>query len=140
MALLTADQIFAADDRKYEVVPVPEWGGDVRLRTLSGKERDKFESTLQQRKGNRVKDNMENFRARLVGLCAVDATGGPLFTNTQQINLLGDRSVAALQRLFDKCNEMNGFSEQDIEELTEDFEEAPVAASTSVSQVISGGQ
>jgi hypothetical protein len=54
-----------------------------------------------------------------------------MFTNSQDILALGGKSVAALQLLFNKCNEMNGFTEKDIEELTEDFEEAPGEPSTS---------
>lgn len=131
MALLSADEILAADDRVYEIVPVPEWNGEVRLRSLTGKERDSFEASLSEQKGNKVKRNVENFRARLVSLCAVDDEGKQLFTNRQQVELLGNKSVAALQRVFDKCNEMNGFSDKDIEELTEDFDEAPDASSTS---------
>lgn len=131
MALLTADQILGADDRRYEIVDVPEWGGQVRLRSLTGRERDSFEASLQDRKGKSVKENIENFRARQVALCAVDEDGKLLFTNKQQVVLLGNKSVAALQRIFNKCNEMNGFTEQDIEELTEDFDEAPDENSTS---------
>ena len=32
MALLTAEQILEASDRRYEVVDCPEWGGEVRVR------------------------------------------------------------------------------------------------------------
>ena len=131
MALLTADEILSADDRRYEIVDVPEWGGQVRLRSLTGRERDSFEASLQDRKGKSVKENVENFRARQVALCAVDEEGKLLFTNKQQVVMLGNKSVAALQRVFNKCNEMNGFSEQDVEELTEDFDEAPDGSSTS---------
>lgn len=128
MALLSADEILAADDRRYEIVPVSEWGGEVRVRSLTGRERDNFELSLSDGKKGETK---ENFRARLVALCAVDADGKPLFTNKQQVIMLGNKSVSALQRVFDKCNEMNGFSEQDVEELTEDFGAAPDGSSTS---------
>jgi len=128
MALLSADEILAADDRRYEVVEVPEWNGDVRVRSLTGRERDNFELSLQDGKKGNTK---ENFRARLVALCAVDESGKLLFTNKQQVVLLGNKSVSALQRVFDKCNEMNGFSEEDIDELTEDFGGAPDESSTS---------
>lgn len=131
MALLSKDAILSADDRRYAEVNVPEWGGSVRLRSLSGTERDRFEASFQETKGKAAKDNMENFRARLVALCAVDEEGKLLFSNRQEVILLGNKSVAALQRLFDKCNEMNGISEQDVEELTEDFDEAPAESSTS---------
>jgi len=40
--LLTRDEILKAEDIQYETVPVPEWapGGTVRVKTLSGEERD----------------------------------------------------------------------------------------------------
>lgn len=133
MALLTRDQILSVDDRTYATVAVPEWGGSVKLRTLTGKERDRFEASLQADSKGSKKKNMENFRARLVALCAVGDDNRPMFTNSQDVIMLGDRSVAALQRLFNKCNEMNGLTDEDIEELTEDFEEAPAEASTTSS-------
>jgi hypothetical protein len=125
MALLSADEILAADDRRYEIVPVPEWNGEVRVRSLTGRERDNFELSLQDGKKGNTK---ENFRARLVALCAVDADGKPIFTNKQQVVLLGNKSVSALQRVFDKCNEMNGFSEDDIDELTDELSDGDNAA------------
>lgn len=131
MALLSADDILAVDDRRYEIVPVPEWGGEVKLRSLTGKERDAFEASLSEQRGTKVKRNVENFRARLVALCAVNEENKLLFTNKQQVVLLGNKSVAALQRVFDKCNEMNGLSDADIEELTEDFDEDTDENSTS---------
>lgn len=131
MALLGRDQILSADDRVYCDVDVPEWGGTVRLRSLSGRERDNFEATLQEQRGGKTKQNFENFRARLVALCAVDDAGNPLFPNRADVVMLGNKSVSALQRLFNKCNEMNGMTEQDVEELTEGFEEAPAEVSTS---------
>lgn len=131
MALLTRDQIIAVDDRTYEEVDVPEWGGSVRMRSLSGKERDDFEASMMQRKGNKVKDNMANFRARLLALCIVDENGKRLFVLPTEVLALGDRSAAAIQRLYNKANEMNGFSEKDVEDLTEDFDQAPDGASTS---------
>jgi hypothetical protein len=121
MALLNRDEILGKDDRTYEVVEVPEWGGPVRLRSLTGRERDSFEATLQEQRGGKTKQNFDNFRARLVGMCAVDEEGKLLFANRADIVMLGNKSVAALQRLFNKCNEMNGLSEQDVEELTEGF-------------------
>jgi len=132
MALLSKDQILSADDRRYEVVEVPEWGGEVRLRSLTGRERDAFEASFQDTKGGKGKgSNLDNFRARLVAKCAVDESGKLLFANKSEVDQLGNKSVAALQRLFDKCNEMNGISEQDVEEMTEDFDEAPGENSTS---------
>jgi len=38
MKILTADEIWAAKDIEERTVPVPQWGGAVRIRTLSQKQ------------------------------------------------------------------------------------------------------
>lgn len=133
MALLSADQILGADDRKYEVVAVPEWGGDVRLRSLSGSERDEYENSLVQQIGNKQVTNARNARAKLVALCAVNENGTPLFDKADVIKL-GSKSSAALQRLFDAACRMNGFGEEDMKELEGNSEPAQSGPSTSGSQ------
>lgn len=129
MALLTRDQIFAAKDYKTVDVPVPEWGGDVRIRSLTGAERDKFEAGLQVVKGGKSKPNTANFRARLVALCAINDAGELLFSPPDVVSL-GQKSVGALQRVFNACNDLNGFSDDDVDDLTSDFGEEAEEAST----------
>ncbi len=46
MGLLTKDDILGADDLATEDVEVPEWGGCVRVRALTGTERDAFEAAM----------------------------------------------------------------------------------------------
>lgn len=130
MALLTREQILNADDRKTQVVEVPEWGGSVMIRTLSGKERDRFEASLQVTRGSKTKQNYDNFRARLISLCVVNESGERTFSDAD-IALLGEKSVAALQRVFNACNELNGLSDADVEELTQGFDEGATEDSTS---------
>jgi hypothetical protein len=130
MALLSREEILGADDLKTVDLYVPEWGGEVRLRTLTGEERDKFEASFTVQRGNKTKQNAANFRARLVSMCIVNEKGQRLFSPAD-INALGRKSVSALQRVFNKCNEMNGLSDEDVEELTEGFGEEAAEASTS---------
>lgn len=124
MALLGKDAIFAANDRRYEIVHVPEWDGDVRLRTLTGRERDEFESSTVKTRNGKQEPDMDNFRAKFVALCVVDEDGKRIFVTKNDIGILGSKSVSALQRLFNKASEMNGMSESDVEELAGDFGEA----------------
>lgn len=132
MAMLSRDDILKAEDRKFEVLPVPEWGGDVRLRTLTGRERDEFESsTVQTNKKGQQSANLVNIRARLVSLCIVDENDERIFPSKTDIHLLGDKSAAALERVFSKCNEMNGLTNEDVEELAENFSETPNESSDS---------
>lgn len=130
MALLTRDEILSAEDRKTEEVEVPEWGGSVLVRTLSGRERDAYESGTITVKGGKQIENFENLRARLVALCLVDEKGVRLF-NTKDVTSLGNKSAAALQRVYNKCQELNAVTDKDVEELTENFDETLDESSTS---------
>lgn len=130
MALLGRNQILDAKDLQTEDVPVPEWGGEVRIRMLTGEERDAYEASMVElKKDGSAKANRENVRARLLVLCIVNEQGEQMF-NRADIKLLGRKSAKALERVINKVNEMNGISEKDIEELAEGFDSAPSEGST----------
>ncbi len=130
MAILSREEILNANDRQLVEVPVKEWGGSVIVRGLSGKERDEYEASIISVKDGKAVQNYENARARLVALCVVDEKGTRLF-NKSDITALGNKSVAALQRVFNKCQELNAISDDDVEELVEDFSDGPDESSTS---------
>jgi hypothetical protein len=125
MAILSKSDILAAHDFATEEVFVPQWGGSVFVRTLSGRERDEFEASTVKMKNGKQEPDMANFRARFVALCVVDDNGQRLFKTRAEIDMLGSKSVAALQLLFNKAQELNSMTEDDVEELTSNFEEAP---------------
>lgn len=125
MSLLSRDSILSANDRTTKDVEVPEWGGTVRVQSLSGRERDKFESSMIKMRGNKREENLENLRARLCVLCMVDESGQRMFNDKEDVIKLGNKSAKALQRVFDAAQEINGMTESDVEEMTEGFEEAP---------------
>ena len=116
MALLTLDQILEAEDRATRVVPMPEWGGDVRITVMSGADRDAFEASLLPEKNGKPSAKMQNFRARLISKCLVDEEGKCLVPPAK-VEQLGKKSASALSRLFDECRELNGMSEKDISRL-----------------------
>jgi len=129
MAYLTRDTILAVDDREYETVPCPEWGGEVRLRSLTGAERDAYEQSLVQTRGKSREMNLRNARAKLVALCAVDESGKRLFADAD-VDALGKKNAKPLDRLFDAARRLSGLSEDDVGRLTEDFDDAQSDAST----------
>jgi hypothetical protein len=128
MTLLGKSDIFAAEDRQYVLLHIEEWGGDVRLQSLTGRERDEFEASTTETKNGRSKPKFENFRAKMCAACMVDENGKRIFTTRADIQMLGEKSVSALQKIFNRCQELNGMSDEDVEELTEDFGSAEVAA------------
>ncbi|MEV0237559.1 hypothetical protein [Nonomuraea sp. NPDC050786] len=115
MALLSKDAIFTAQDLKTMDVSVPEWGGEVRVRTLTGRERDDFESESVTIKGNK-REMKTNLRARLVVKCAVDESGAPLFTPADVMKL-GQKSAPALERVFEAAAKLNGMTDEDVADL-----------------------
>lgn len=129
--LLSRDDILGAQDRKTEDVQVPEWGGTVRVRSLSGAERDAYEAGIVQVRGDGSrKFTLSNARARLVSLSVCGEDGERVFTDAD-IAKLGEKSAAALERVFDVALHLSGLSEGDIEEMAEGFADAPSGASTS---------
>jgi hypothetical protein len=117
MSLLTRDAILQAEDAKIASVDVPEWGGHVFLRVMSGTERDDFEAETYVTRGRSVELNRHNFRARLLVRCICDDKGEPIFTR-KDIDALGKKSAKALDRAFSVAQKLNGLSADDVEELT----------------------
>lgn len=103
--------ILAADDKKMVDFDVPEWGGSVKLRVMTGTERDRFESEFVN--GNKSVDMV---RAKLVAKCLCDDKGSRLFTE-KEIPELGEKSAAVLDRLFTECMKLNRFTKDDVENL-----------------------
>jgi len=125
MAFLTKEQILEALDLQTEVVEVPEWGGDVLVKGLSGAERDTLESEIVTRKGKNTTVNLVNLRAKMVARSVVDPeTHKRLFTDAD-VQALGKKSAIALQRVFDVAQRLAGMSSDDVEELTKNSESEP---------------
>lgn len=109
MGLLTKEAILAANDLPTERVAVPEWGGDVLVRTMTGADRDAFEASLI---GKSVR--MDNVRARLVSLTLCNEAGERMFDDAE-IAALGKKSARALDRVFSVAQRLNGIGTEQVE-------------------------
>ena len=118
---LDAAAILAADDLPGEDLDVPEWKGTVRVRGLTGLERDRFEFLMAAAKDSPDKVNV---RANLVGRCIIKEDGSRAFTD-KQLAKLGEKSGAALDRVFDKVRELSGMGAKAQEKAAQDFGSAP---------------
>lgn len=116
MSLLSKSAILAAADLPAKTVDVPEWGGAVRVRGLTGAERDAFEASILTGKGKDRDVVLVNLRAKLVAMCIVDADGKRIFDDADAA-LLGAKSAAALQRVFDEASRLSGLTAEDAEQL-----------------------
>lgn len=126
--LLSRDDILQASDLPMERVEVPEWGGYVYVRTLTGAERDEYESSMLivrgSGRGAQAQVNMANARARLCALAICDTDGSRLFS-TEDVRALGQKSAAALDRIYSVAMRLSGLRPEDIEELTKNSPGAP---------------
>ncbi|MDS1269691.1 hypothetical protein RIF23_05225 [Lipingzhangella sp. LS1_29] len=133
MSLLDKSAILAAGDLPTEEIHVPEWGGTVRLRGLSGAERSRLEATMIASKGQSVNvrtEALRTLRERLLALCLVDANDNRLFTD-DEISELGRKSGAVLQRLFERAQQLSGMGQDDAEEMTGESAGGPSEGSAS---------
>jgi len=135
--LLSREEILQAQDLPIEEVEVPEWGGSVLVRGLTGAERDAFEQSIMppdqmngKKKGKRVKPDLRNFRAKLVSLCVVDEQGNRLF-KSEDVEVLGKKLGVALQRVFEVAQRLSGLDEETEEEFEGNSE--PVQSDDSTS-------
>lgn len=128
--VLSRQDILSVQDIKLEEVPVPEWGGVVFVKGMTGMERDSFEAAVVQQRGKNMQVNMVNIRAKLAALTVCDEDGVRVFTE-QDVKELGKKSAAALNRIYEVASRLSGITESDVEELAGEIENDPFGGSPS---------
>jgi hypothetical protein len=134
---LSRDDILGAADILFETVKVPEWGGDVILRGLTGEERDAWEASRRQirnpgTKHQEIVPNSDNARASLLVKCIVDESGDRRFTD-RDAPALGTKSGRVLDKLWDVAARLSGITEEEEEELAGNSDAPTSGASVSPS-------
>ena len=123
--ILSADDIVNADDLVGSTIEidVPEWGGTVLFRPMTGQEAIDFNSQIQSGKRN-------DAWARIFAQCAVDEAGNRLFP-PNKIELLRKKSAKVFFRLQHKLMHLNGMGrgEKTWETLLPILQEAGVEQS-----------
>jgi hypothetical protein len=109
MALSKAKILAAKDVKLSAAIPVPEWGGDVYIKTLSGTERDAFEDAYSE-------SRMKQFRVRFLVLTLCDDSGERLFGDSD-IDELGKKNSVVINRLFDAAWKHNALTNEAVESL-----------------------
>jgi hypothetical protein len=113
MALLSKDAIMSVDDRDSVTVDVEEWGGEVVLCVPSAGDFDGWSSRHSD--GDGKFSVTSTTRTELVAMCLVDADGKRMFSS-KELEQLGSKSLAVIADLFDRCKELCGITEEDIED------------------------
>lgn len=105
---LSAEEILAVEDIKIAEVDVPEWGGVVRLRPMSGEEAEQFVSIVSKDKTGAA--------IKVVAMCAVKEDGLTRLFTEEQVGLLKKKALRAIMRLQKKAMEINGLNEEGLAE------------------------
>ena len=131
-AVLNRKDILEADDIKLELVSVPEWGGSVYVKGMTGSERDQYEAAMvtSKKPGEARVIDMSDLRAKLCSMTICDEKGSRLFSE-KDVRKLTKKSAAALQRIFKVAQRLSGIGDEDLKELTEGLEESPFDDSAS---------
>lgn len=115
--ILTKDDILARGAKlAMELVEVPELGGAVHVREMTGAERDSWEAETIDMSGRSPRMRLENARARLLVRTICDADGNRLFSDAD-IDVVGALSAAALDRLFTVAARLSRITAADLKEL-----------------------
>ena len=109
MALLTRDSVLKAQDVATKDVAVPEWGGDIRVRSMTVAERAEFV----RRSGS--SEERDAIGAWLVATLSVDAGGAQLF-KPEDVAALVQRNFRALDRVMATIFELNALDAKKVEE------------------------
>ena len=96
---LTANAILQAEDFVYDEVDCPEWGGIVRIRSLSGAQRITLKKAIDA--GN---DNIDEM---LCVMAIVDGDGNRIF-DQKQIAELSKKNTKAISRVAIRVLEISG--------------------------------
>ena len=131
MKFLDRAQILKSKDMSAETLFVPEWHGTVRVMCLTVAQRDALEEHVAVPEGDAKKANVKNFRAMAVAMCVVNEKGNRLFNTNGDLDLLGEKSAPAVERIFALVMRMNRMTKKDVEDLLGNSSSGRTAASSS---------
>jgi hypothetical protein len=107
--LLNKQQIRDIDDLPTKVIHVPEWGGDVKLKTMDAHSRIEFE-----KRAGKSKTELDTI-INLVMFSCVNDDGSFLFEDSDY-ELLSTKSAKALMRVFHEALPLSTLTEKHLEE------------------------
>lgn len=122
MALLSKSQVLAAEDDNYQVVDIPEWGGEIRIRGLTGAEWAKvsaFDKDAQRQKLQPVCTD-----ALMVVMGAIDDRGMALFTEGD-LPSLSKMNAGILRYLSERIFRLSGIGDDEQAAMAKKLNRTP---------------
>ena len=120
--ILKREDILNVEDVRREMVHVPEWGGDVIVRSMTAAQRIAFEQEL-------IKD--QNLIRPLIVCFSVVDENDELQFKPEDARLLLERNYAAILPLSDAAFRLSGLRRPEVDKAKENFPETQGDASPS---------
>jgi hypothetical protein len=120
------EQVESAQDLLFEIVPVPEWGGDARMQEFTADGKAIFAAW-----GNGIQDNTDvrsivGFAARVVALSLSNDDGSLVYPDFEEgVTALLKRSPKVLDRLSAVALRVSGIGADAVEETANDLPNIP---------------
>lgn len=132
MAVLDKSSITDVHDQQVTgPISVPEWGGDVHVRSMDGKELDEWQENMYLRVKGAPDGEMKSVRgiaAFLLVRTLSDAKGERLFGSSKEdLDIIISKNGEVLETLRDIAMEFNGLK-PDNEEVEKNSEATPSAS------------
>lgn len=112
----------AACRRRFQVLKTLI--GDVRIRSLTERERAQFETDIVQDDQDLDRDRLLDAKRRLVVLTVCDADGNPVLS-VDDVAALGEVDAAITGQVYDAARKLCGFESGDIERLAKNSLSVP---------------
>ena len=109
--MLNRDAILKANDLKTIEVEVKEWGGKIKLQTMTGHARQEYYRTTAGKDGT-----PKNVMEALIVACAIDDKGLPMFSKAD-VSELSQKSAIAISHVFEKAAELNGLTQKAVDDI-----------------------
>jgi hypothetical protein len=118
--ILTREEILDAPDIEERTVPVPAWGGAVRIRTLSQKQSRELRAKAM--RTNQITKQTETDNDLLESLLFIEGVIEPKFTMADY-GRLQDKSMAAMSAVLKAIMDASGLSEDAVKGATKSDED-----------------
>lgn len=106
-----------APNYEIEKVEVPEWGGFICVRGMTGKELNRFQETIIKQRGNKQVLDMTSAREQVAIMCCCDEAGKSVF-NDSDLAMLSEKGAGPLQRIFDVAQRLSGLTDEEVEKTS----------------------
>lgn len=119
MTMLSRSGILDAPDLEHQDVDVPAWGGTVRVRAMTGRERDDLRVVMVDNR-----DVISVVTANLLAVTLVDENGARLFL-PEDVERLRGKDALTLDNLFAVAMRLNKMDKDAVDTAAKNLEAAP---------------